>query len=174
MNESKQMGDHITLQLDWNNRSMQMCDASLSLHGVCPTEPLPFSPILYALESILKKCPPDSASHCFVIDATLESDTLSMQVHCTDDFQSVVNVAHARVKSVLKSLLTCRETEIAIELFEGSTIRYIAVKLKIAEGTVKKIIYNIYQKLNVASQVELIRKIYTLLAQIGTPADVCV
>lgn len=53
--------------------------------------------------------------------------------------------------------LTPRQREIAELLVVGYPSRYIAHTLNIAEGTVKRQIYNVYQKLQINSRVELMR-----------------
>ena len=58
------------------------------------------------------------------------------------------------------SKLTPREDEIVKLVIKGYTNRYIASKLKVSEGTVKKILYNCYQKLGVKSRIEIIKMIY--------------
>lgn len=58
------------------------------------------------------------------------------------------------------SPLTKRENEIAQMLVDGCTIKYISYMLKIAEGTVKKTISNIYKKIGVNSRIELIKEIF--------------
>ena len=57
--------------------------------------------------------------------------------------------------------LTVRETQIIRYLVEGCTNRYISNKLRISEGTVKKTIYNLYQKLNVTSRYDILRDFLT-------------
>ncbi|MDD6488787.1 MAG: helix-turn-helix transcriptional regulator [Clostridia bacterium] len=58
------------------------------------------------------------------------------------------------------SKLTPREDEIVKLVIKGYTNRYIASKLKISEGTVKKVLYNCYKKLGVQSRIEIIKMIY--------------
>lgn len=58
---------------------------------------------------------------------------------------------------IQQSSLTNREQEILKLLLDGFTNKYISLKLNISEGTVKKIIYNLYKKLNVSSRVEIIK-----------------
>lgn len=53
--------------------------------------------------------------------------------------------------------LTPREQETLTLAAQGYPNRYIAHKLSISEGTVKKLIYNGYQKLGISSRVELCR-----------------
>ena len=54
-----------------------------------------------------------------------------------------------------KSELTSREVEIISEIKTGSTNKQIAVKLSISEETVKRHLSNIFEKLGVASRLEL-------------------
>lgn len=58
------------------------------------------------------------------------------------------------------SKLTPREDEIVKLVIKGYTNRYIASRLKISEGTVKKMLYNCYKKLGVKSRIEIIKMIY--------------
>jgi DNA-binding CsgD family transcriptional regulator len=55
--------------------------------------------------------------------------------------------------------LSVREREILTHVTNGLTNRYIAKKLNITEGTVKKTIYNGYKKLGVCSRVELVNSL---------------
>lgn len=57
----------------------------------------------------------------------------------------------------LFSTLTQREHEVVNYVVDGKTNKQIACALDISEGTVKKIIYNAYQKLNITSRIELIK-----------------
>ena len=52
--------------------------------------------------------------------------------------------------------LTSREKQLLELVIDGCTNKYIAHKLGLSEGTVKKHLYNAYQKLNVGSRIELI------------------
>lgn len=58
------------------------------------------------------------------------------------------------------SKLTPREDEIVKLVIKGYTNRYIASRLKISEGTVKKMLYNCYKKLGIKSRIEIIKMIY--------------
>ncbi len=60
----------------------------------------------------------------------------------------------------LEHILTKRELEVASLVARNESNKYIAHKLKISEGTVKRILYNVYQKLNISSRVELTKLIY--------------
>lgn len=55
--------------------------------------------------------------------------------------------------------LTVREKQILEEIIEGHTYRQIADKFGIASSTAKKHILHIYQKLNVSSKVEIVKKV---------------
>lgn len=57
----------------------------------------------------------------------------------------------------LFSSLTQREHEVINYVVDGKTNKQIACVLDISEGTVKKIIYNAYQKLHIASRIDLIK-----------------
>ncbi|GHU81200.1 hypothetical protein AGMMS50284_0220 [Clostridia bacterium] len=60
------------------------------------------------------------------------------------------------------AILTKRENEVMNLLVHGYTIKYISYDLKIADGTVKKIISNIYKKLGVNSRVDLMIQVLNL------------
>ena len=53
--------------------------------------------------------------------------------------------------------LTAREAEVLALVVEGNTNRYIAHKLAVKEGTIKRIVSNGYRKLGIASRAELVR-----------------
>lgn len=59
--------------------------------------------------------------------------------------------------NILFSALTQREHEVVNYVVDGKTNKQIACVLDISEGTVKKIIYNAYQKLNITSRIDLIK-----------------
>lgn len=59
--------------------------------------------------------------------------------------------------NILFSSLTQREREVINYVVDGKTNKQIACVLDISEGTVKKIIYNAYQKLHIASRIDLIK-----------------
>lgn len=59
--------------------------------------------------------------------------------------------------NILFSTLTQREHEVVNYVVDGKTNKQIACVLDISEGTVKKIIYNAYQKLNITSRIDLIK-----------------
>lgn len=56
--------------------------------------------------------------------------------------------------------LTQREKEVLVLAAEGCTNRNIADRLDIKEGTVKKILYNCYHKLDITSRVDAVKMIY--------------
>lgn len=62
---------------------------------------------------------------------------------------------------ILADRLTKREFEIACHVFNGNSIRGIAIDCGITEGTVKKNLSNIYNKLQVSNRVELVRLIFS-------------
>lgn len=63
-------------------------------------------------------------------------------------------------EEMIFSKLTPRESEIVRMVIKGYTNKYIAYTLNISEGTVKKILYNCYQKLGVKSRIEIIKMVY--------------
>ena len=100
-----------------------------------------------------------------LISARREGQGVLLRLHRAEGYARLADVPRERLHALLRPLLTPRETEIAALLFESRTIRCIAGTLHIAEGTVKRIIHNLYQKMNVSSQVELVRDIYARLAR---------
>ena len=164
---AKASGDYLYFDVDWSSKEMSLMEAGGVLKGQIDQGTMPLCPLTYALKLLSK----DSAAVNYVIDVKYDGGKLWLGLHCTNDFNSVVNVPRAQVEAALRGLLTPRETEIAALLFEGYTIRYIACMLRIAEGTVKRTIYNIHQKMGVGGQVDLVREIYARLAQTSQPAD---
>ncbi|ABX41978.1 response regulator transcription factor [Lachnoclostridium phytofermentans] len=63
----------------------------------------------------------------------------------------------------LEGILTKRELVIATSIVQNETNKYIAHKLHISEGTVKRMVYNIYQKLGITSRVELTKLFYNCM-----------
>jgi len=162
--QENQSGEFFSFSIDWDKGAMRFQEAHASQkEGL--GELVYALPLLRALEDLVKRGGRGNPPFRFRIDALYDRETLTLSVHPTEDFHSVVEVPRELLRELLREVLTPRETEAAIFLFEGCTIRYIAVQMKIAEGTVKRMIYNIYKKMNLASQVELIRDIYARLAQ---------
>ena len=161
-------GDYMTFSVNWETNEMTLVELSPVLQNFCKhgrREPIPITPIVHTIECLSKTGPKTKLPYRCRIDATYDQEQIHVHLHCTNDFASVVDVPFERLKKVLDALLTPRELEVATLLFYGRTIRCIAGTLHITEGTVKRIIYNIYQKLGVGSQVELIQEIYARLAQ---------
>ena len=156
-------------QVDWQKNEMMLTDFCPSYLEL-PQESLPISPLLLALKQMVganRLC--SDKEHSFFVDFHCKGNTLTVNLH-RNDYASVLAAPQEMLKQLLRKVLTSRETEIAVMLFHGSTIRSAAGQLHIAEGTVKRMIYNIYRKLDVASQVDLIREIYKMLAEAQTAA----
>ena len=152
--------DHFLLyQLDWENEEITLLDASSTLRDCLGFERAPMTSVVRAMIQILAQQQTEELVRLHVdVDYTETSVKIRL---CADDcLCHATSVDNLRVAQVLDGLLSPRELEIAAALFEGRTIRYIAADLQIAEGTVKRTMHNIYRKLGVASQVELIRTIY--------------
>jgi len=160
-------GDYLAYKINWETNEMRLCEIGPVLRKYRPSTAQPYSipQLVHALEVFAKINPQKGPPYRYLADMVYDGENLVIKLHLTDNFNSVVNVPRERLKSLLIRLLTPRETEIATLLFEGCTIKYIAATLQIADGTVKRTIYNIYRKLGVASQVELVREIYARLAQ---------
>jgi len=167
-------GNYMFLNTDWEADTMEVIEVGSILKQFCGIDGRKttfISPFVHAMEALSKLYPEDGPPFHFLIDVRYDHGSVQAKIHCTGDFHSVVNVRSERLEKVLRPLLTPREAQIAALLFESRTIRYTAAALHIAEGTVKRIMHNIYQKLGVASQVELVREIYTRLAQMEWPPE---
>jgi len=166
MPQENRFGYYVSFRVDEDRGQMRLAEASASLQAWLPEGPLPLPPLLVALETHCRQCCKSAPPCRFTVDVQFGTDKLlQLTVHRTENFRSVVEVSREQLRELLRGDLSPRETEAAILLFEGSTIRYTAAQMQIAEGTVKRMIYNIYKKLRLASQVELIREIYARLAQ---------
>lgn len=164
--QTKFSGEYLRLQLDWSTDEMKVVKAS-PLFQYLPTQPI--SPLAQALCAQMRQ---DGTCQHFLVDVQCNGECICLQLHEANPNAPVVPVGEltlAQIKALLSPPLTPRETEVTTLLFEGRTIRYIAASLHITEGTVKRIAYNIYQKLGVASQVELVREIYARLAKASRP-----
>ena len=60
-------------------------------------------------------------------------------------------------KEQLFAKMTLREQEVAEKVLNGSRNKEISNELFISEGTVKRTVYNIYQKLGVTTRVEFVQ-----------------
>ncbi len=69
-----------------------------------------------------------------------------------------------KLRARAHDLLTTRERQIILVLSEGVTNKEIGRRLKLAEGTVKLHLHNIYRKLGIANRTAL-----ALLARTKTP-----
>ncbi len=80
-----------------------------------------------------------------------------------NELTMIVCAQKFKIEDALKKLpikLTSREFDVVSMVFKGEKNSYIALKLGIAEGTVKKTLYNIYNKLGITSRIDLINLIY--------------
>lgn len=73
--------------------------------------------------------------------------------------KSETEISKMCINEKVLNKLTKRECEITLLVLEGNTNRFISAKLLISEGTVKKIIHNVYKKLNITSRVELTKQL---------------
>jgi len=162
-------GDYLWYKLNWETNQMRLQEVSPLLRDVFAPDgekTFPMSPNVLALERLMQLRPPMPMPQHFAIDLLYSRHDFIVNLRCTDDICSVMNISAERLQALLSCFLTPRETEIASLMFMGHTIRFIAATLHIAEGTVKRTIFNIYRKLGVSSQVELMREILTRLAQL--------
>jgi len=162
----KNNGDYLIYHVDWDKDEMTLLETGGTYEDL-KLGTMPVTPFAHALRKLAIRSGLESKKCRFILNAEMdwEESTVLFTLHPTDDFRSVVDVNRSLIARLLGTFLSPRELEVAVELFEGRTIRYIAVHLHIAEGTVKRVMHNVYRKLNVASQVELIREIYARLAQ---------
>lgn len=72
----------------------------------------------------------------------------------------VDSFSHKQTVEIHNELLTAREKEILDLLAQGLMYKEIAVKKEISVETVRKHVYNIYEKLQVNSRTEAINKVY--------------
>ena len=161
-------GDYMSFAINWEKNEMHLEKIGPVIERFCENldkNPVPITPIIHVLERYARACPQKEPPFRYLLDMMYDGKSVFLKMHCSENYASVVDVPRERLQALLGNLLTPRETEITTLLFEGHTIRYIASALHIAEGTVKRIIHNIYQKLRVGSQVELVREIYARLAQ---------
>jgi len=162
--------EYLTYRIDWNNNEMQLIDCS-PLFSMNPQETVPISLSIHAMKTLVKMERPGLTEdeYRFLLDVHSKKGIVTVNLR-RSPYNFMLHPPYDILEHVLRQSLTRRETEIAIMMFEANTIRSVASQLHIAEGTVKRIIYNIYQKLNVASQVELIREVYQRLADAQTAA----
>ena len=161
-------GDSLVFKIDWAANEMQLREVGPALQRFfkeSERQPVAITPTVHALECLTNTRQQENPPYHFLLDVTYDRESAVVRVHCTDDYAALTDVPRERLTALLRPLLTPRETEIASLLFEGRTIRCIASLLRITEGTVKRTIYNIYRKMNLGSQVELVREIYARLAQ---------
>ncbi|MDR0532216.1 MAG: helix-turn-helix transcriptional regulator [Oscillospiraceae bacterium] len=164
-------GEYLEYELDWQAGEMRLSEASQfllnSLLKINPKRTLPLTPWVFALEAYANTDQIESREgrHTYLIDMTYDHKKLSFRLRPSNDFRSVVNVTKEQVARLFHRKLTQREIEVAFFLFKGDTFKAIASELGVAEGTIKRSAYNLYQKLGVTSQVGLMREIYARLAE---------
>jgi len=160
----KQQAERVTYRIDWENNECTVIETSPLLASLS-RDPFVISPFLHALRAMVGDEPcTGQDERLFLADMHCRGNTMTVSLR-RNDYSHVAQAPQEVLEWLLRRTLTPRETQVAAMLFEGGTIRSIASQLCIAEGTVKRIIYNIYQKCNVGSQVDLIREIYKRLAQ---------
>ena len=148
-----QNSDHFLLyELDWERSEIKLLDASAALREHLTPESIPITQMVQAVKILAEQHKERPVRFHADVDYNDTSVTIRMRACKTPN--------RLHVAELLGDSLSPRELEVAAELFEGRTIRYIAQRLHIAEGTVKRTMHNIYCKLGIASQVELIREIY--------------
>lgn len=107
-------------------------------------------------------------SNCLLTLKDLNGNTKNFAVHyipynCENNFRSLLaviltsNFRGDALPPQTDNGITTREQEILNLAATGCTNRYIAHKLLISEGTVKKTLHNAYKKLGINSRMELIK-----------------
>lgn len=169
---SESCGDYLQYHLDWNKGEMTLLDTGGCLRdnrNISVGAVTQLSPLAHSMQQLVLKN--GGVPSRVIIDAEYDGKILLLRLHCTDNFHSVVNVDGELMTEILGGEFTPREMQVAILLFDGRTIRYIASRLQIAEGTVKRILHNVYQKLNVACQGEFVHEVYVRLAQYAAQCE---
>jgi len=152
--------DHFLLyQLDWENNESTLLEASGMLREGLSSERAPMSPLVWALQMLAQQQQKEGRIRLH-LDVDYNGTSLAIRMCPGGRACRAVDVNRTHVARLLGGSLSPRELEIAMEMFEGNTIRYIAQRFQIAEGTVKRTMHNIYRKLDIASQVDLVREIY--------------
>ena len=151
---SQNSDQFLLYELDWGRNETRLLDAGGALRELLTHEYMPITSAVQAVKILAEQQKERPARFHADIDYNDTSVTICLRT-CKGN-----KVNRSYVAQVLSDSLSPRELEVAVELFEGRTIRYIAQHLQIAEGTVKRTMHNIYRKLGIASQVELIREIY--------------
>lgn len=111
----------------------------------------PFIEIGIEMKALLKKLPKNELIQGFI------NELLECYPSQNNSNQAVINKFQLNSKGDFKSLITIRETEIIQMLAKGLRNKEIADTIFVAEGTVKKHIYNICQKWNVNSRIHLLK-----------------
>jgi len=150
-------------QLDWENNETMLMDASGTLRDGLSFERAPMSPVMRAIQILAQQHKEENIK--FHVDVDYNGTSIAIRMCPNDCACRAVAVNRFHVAQLLGDSLSPRELEVAMEMFEGRTIRYIAQRLQIAEGTVKRTMHNIYRKLDIASQVDLVKEIYVRAAR---------
>lgn len=142
---------------------------SPGLTRIIETSYISFEDVLYCVavdECLSKRSLAESSIDIRFHDDTVKPFTVySIPCCCENDSQCVlINLIPALEtkdtgEEKEKNGITNREREVIGLAADGCTNRYIAHKLIITEGTVKKTLHNAYKKLGIKSRVELIQLI---------------
>jgi DNA-binding NarL/FixJ family response regulator len=84
---------------------------------------------------------------------------IAMFSHFLKSSTSIITKDQALINAIKKHQLTTREEEIILLIFDGLRHKEIADRLFLSLTTVKKHIYNIYQKLGVQSSIDALNKL---------------
>ncbi len=114
----------------------------------------------------IEKATPITSTHIFKNCKGREGDKNILNLNFIPQFNEkkcikmMIIITAEDTAPTLSKLLTKRELQIANYIALGRTNRYIAFELNVTEGTIKRTIHNIYQKLGISSRVELINHMY--------------
>ena len=150
-------------QLDWENNETTLLDVNGILRDGLGPARAPMSHLVRVVQSLAQQQKKGTMRFC--VDVDFDETSIALRLRQNICSCRVAGVSRSQMAQLLGGILSPRELEIAMEMFEGRTIRYIAQHLQIAEGTVKRTMHNIYCKLGIASQVDLVREIYARACQ---------
>lgn len=111
----------------------------------------PFIEVGIEMKALLQQLPENELIKGFI------NELLECYPSQNNNNQAVINKLELNTTEDLISVITVRETEIIQMLAKGLRNKEIAETIFVAEGTVKKHIYNICQKWNVNSRIHLLK-----------------
>lgn len=131
----------------------------LRAYGICALVFAPVGIIEYAVEAAgIDWLPSISLDHLFYLAWNVVSISAAVRLFrpTSDGTPVLESVPPERVKALG---LSPREVEMAVLIARGMANKQIASELRIAPGTVRTHIYNLYRKVGAGSRVELLNKL---------------